>query len=122
MPGERLIHYIRGRLSGNSIAFASDQPRFDNLGILPSVVLLNNGYVISVFLRVHDPIYGNTYHELIYRLSMEDPNDPVRLNWLSDAGMWRSYTLGETGLASNGNYMIAVPRDNYLRYTWGIAP
>ena len=118
VPNEFLIHYIRGHVSGKSIAFASDQPRYDWYGNHSSVVLQDDGYVASLHVRLGIP------RKFIYRLSRQDPNDPIRLIHLSDSDIANSSTEeNRCAVASNGSYMIAlISNSSDLRYSWAIAP
>jgi hypothetical protein len=118
VSNEFLIHYIRGHVSGKSIAFASDQPRYDWFGIFSSVALQDDGYVSSLHIRPGLP------RETVYRLSREDPEDPIKLIHLSDSVIANSIKEdNRCAVASNGSYMIAIVSDyNELRYSWAIAP
>jgi hypothetical protein len=120
VTNEYYMHYIRGHVSGDSIVFASDEPRFDNRGKQGTVVLQDDGYVASLFLR---PGYIGD-DEVVYRLSRQDPDDPEKLIWLSDSILANaSAAVYPSGLASNGNHMIATSGIfTKLSYTWAVAP
>lgn len=47
VPGERLLHYRRGTVSGGTIHFAGSQ-RFDDGAERPAVALLDSGFVVEL--------------------------------------------------------------------------
>jgi hypothetical protein len=120
--GDR-VHYTRGKLSGNTIAFQSEHPKFDDPAWAPAVVLLNNGYLMEMNVHIIKDIFGsNARYDLTYRLGKLDPNGAVKINWISDNVIWD--TPRRSGLATNGTYAVATPGDQtrLLKYTWAIAP
>jgi hypothetical protein len=123
VPNENKIHYIRGRLSGNAIAFQQVHPRFASDDFAPTVALLNNGYVMTFHVYPRRDIFRSIVrYELKYRLSLLDPNDPSHMNAVSESEVWQ--TPRGSGIATNGSYAIAVAGDQGgdLKYTWAIAP
>jgi hypothetical protein len=123
VPNENKIHYIRGRLSGDAIAFQQVHPPFASDDFAPTVALLNNGYVMTFHVYPKKDIFGSIVrYELKYRLSLLDPNDPIHMNWVSENEVWQ--TPKGSSIATNGSYAIAVAGDQggELKYTWAIAP
>jgi hypothetical protein len=120
--GDR-VYYTRGKLSGSTIAFQSEHPKFDDPAWAPAVVLLNNGYVMEMNVHIIKDFLGtNVRYNLTYRLGKLDPNGAVKINWISDNVIWT--TPRRSGLATNGTYAVATPGDQIreLKYTWAIAP
>jgi hypothetical protein len=114
------LHYTRGKLSGNTIQFSNEHPRFEDYAILPSIALLNDGYVMEMHVRIVSGPFHDDYYDLTYRLGMLDRNSQSLIHWISQDIIAR--TIGRGGLAANADYAITTIGDGLLKSSWAIAP
>jgi hypothetical protein len=116
---DHLLHYARGKASAKQIVFATDHPRYSDNGRRPTVVLLNNGYVIEL----HDANYDkrNGRWEFFNRVGTLDKNGSTLINWSSNTRLGYIDTTG--GIGTDGTHLIAtVGSGIYLYYSAAIAP
>jgi hypothetical protein len=94
VPGERLLHYFRGTVSGGTINFASSQ-RYDDVTERPAVALTDDGFAVEV----HGGVAG--------RAGMLSLFDPARIEW---GYATRISTKDGTypAVATNGTYIVAT--------------
>jgi len=109
VPGENLLHYRRGVVSGGTIQF-SESRRYDDYALDPSVALLDNGLVLEVHGNGHEEWYGQ--RKLMTRSGMLSPSNPAEIQWADSydnpIAEWDS-----PAIASNGRY--AIETHTYLR-------
>jgi hypothetical protein len=110
------LHYIRGKLKSNSIAFNQSQPRYNDNGQRPAVALLNDGYLVEV----HDN--GSSVY---YRTGQLDARDASKIDWSKTQSIPKGKDLESNSVSSNGYYAIAtafsVDYDTYS-YSVSVAP
>ena len=121
---QQTVHYTRGKLSGNTIAFSTTHPYLDHPAQSALVVVLNNRYVMEINAHItKDPITGDSIRFLVtYQLGSLDANNPNIINWISKSAPIENTPL-RGGLASNG--INAVATTNYggiIKITTAIAP
>ena len=71
VSGEGFLHYTRGKLQTDRIAFRSEHPRYDDQGIYPSVALLND----STTLETND----GTAYTILYRTGVLSLTDASKI-------------------------------------------
>jgi hypothetical protein len=99
VPGENLLHYHRGTVSGGSIHFASSQ-RYDDSAQRPAVALLDSGLVVEL----NGGISASTG-----KLS---PSDPALIVWSNPTKI--STTEGTyPAVAASGTSVVATWIYNY---------
>jgi hypothetical protein len=96
VPGEYLLHYRRGTVSGGRINFGGSQ-RYDGYGQQPAVALLDSGLV----LELH--IVGQ-YRILRSRVGQLSLSGPALIEWSEP--MDRTYDCTYPALAANESYAI----------------
>ena len=98
VPGESLLHYHRGTLSGGTINFQPSQ-RYDNGGFAPALALLDSGFVAEL----HEGEPG-----IFSRTGMLDPSDPALIDWTN------SVRIGD----NTGEYPAIATNRFFLLGTW----
>jgi hypothetical protein len=102
VPGENLLHYVRGTLWNGKISFANDQPRYNSSAAQPSVALTDNGFVTEVHREVYPADDGgNDLDRTVGKLS----NDVARIDWSSSV-RFNFDTGNYPAIATNGSYVI----------------
>jgi hypothetical protein len=99
VPGESLLHYLRGTISGSGINFpdANKAPRYLSAA-QPAVALTNTGRTLEVHKGGGGDIYAAT--------GMLSTTEANRVTWNTPASV---YPIGFfPALGTNGNYAIAV--------------
>jgi hypothetical protein len=113
------LHYTRGRIAGNQITNFTTHPRYSDFGSRPSVVLMNDGYVIEM----HGANYNSRdgLWEYFNRVGNQDKQQTTLVNWVSNTRL--GYVESNGGIASNGSYLITTAtRSGHIYYSWAIAP
>jgi len=114
VPGENLLHYLRGTVSGGTIHFTSSH-RYDDGAQRPAVALTtDSGFVVEL----HGGVAG--------RAGMLSPSDPARIEW-SHATRVSTKDGTYPAVATNGTYMVATwihyyDIIGYLYYSVAIIP
>jgi hypothetical protein len=102
VPGENLLHYRRGMVSGGAIQF-TESWRYDDYAIDPSVALLDSGLVLEVHGNGHEEWYGQ--RRLISRTGNLSLSNPAEIEWAdpyeNPIAEWDS-----PAIATNGRYAI----------------
>jgi hypothetical protein len=110
------LHYIRGKLKAKSIEFNTSQPKYNNNGQRPAVVLLNDGSLVEL----HDN--GSSVY---YRTGQLDSKDASKINWSETQLIPKSKDHESNSVSSNGVYALATVFDDYytsIRYSLSVAP
>jgi hypothetical protein len=110
------LHYIRGKLKAKSIEFNTSQPKYNNNGQRPAVVLLNDGSLVEL----HDN--GSSVY---YRTGQLDSKDASKVNWSKTQLIPKSKDHESNSVSSNGVYALATVFDDYytsIRYSLSVAP
>jgi hypothetical protein len=109
VPGENMLHYRRGVVSGGTIQF-SESRRYDNYAIDPSVALLDSGLVLEVHGSGDVTWYGQ--RKLMSRAGTLSLSNPAEIEWAdpydNPIAEWDS-----PAIATNGTY--AVETHTFLR-------
>ena len=110
------LHYIRGKLKAKSIEFNASQPKYNNNGQRPAVVLLNNGSLVEL----HDN--GSSVY---YRTGQLDSKDASKINWSETQPIPKGKDHESNSVSSNGVYALATAYDDFytaIRYSVSVAP
>ena len=94
VPGESLLHYHRGTVSGGTINFAGSR-RYDDNADRPAVALLDSGLVVEL----HGGVYART--------GTLSPSDPARIEW-SDSFKIGDHNGTSPAVATDGTYVIGT--------------
>jgi hypothetical protein len=107
VPGETLLHYRRGIVSGGRIAF-SESRRYDNHAEQPAVALLDNGFVLEV----------HSLGGLISRTGTLSTANNADIDWAEPIKLNPDNDVVYPALATNGIDVIQTHENNgYLDYS-----
>jgi hypothetical protein len=110
------LHYFRGKLSSRTLGFTPPAPRYNDDATSPTIVLLNNAYVVET----HNSGSRSSFSAQ-YRTGLLDRDSFTKVNWSASSNIVN--TRETTGLATNGTYLLATfGRAGSLYYAWAIAP
>jgi hypothetical protein len=110
------LHYIRGKLKAKSIEFNTTQPKYNNNGQRPAVVLLNDGSLVEV----HDN--GSSVY---YRTGQLDSKDASKIDWSDTKPIPKGKGFESNSVSSDGSYALMTAYDDYyssLYYSLSVAP
>jgi hypothetical protein len=111
VPGESLLHYMRGTITSNGIDFPDlkKAPRYLSNDSQPAVALTNTGRTLEVHKK--GAMYAAT--------GMLSPTQPNLVNWNTAASFY--YIGFYPALGTNGDYAIAVWYDNSSNLFYSVA-
>jgi hypothetical protein len=105
VPGETLLHYRRGSVSGGTIIFGESR-RYDNYADNPAVALLDSGLVLEV----------HSLGGLISRPGRLSLTDPQAIEWGDPVKVTENGNTKSPALATNGTYAVVTHSESYKFY------
>lgn len=106
-----------------SKAFAPPHVNYEDDGISPVAVLVNDGYAMEMHVHiVRDFLGAIVQYNLTYHLGMLNPVNTWEITWSDEHFLRR--TPRRSGLSAAGTYAVATPgtQTGDIQYTWAIAP